>query len=104
MPCGIWIINNMKPVFGILLVGGGVFVLVALFNGTLHFPFGQFAGLFPGSSTGGSTGGNVAGGNVTGTYTGPYGYKVNPATQKGHPCPANQIWVSSLNMCVQPQG
>jgi hypothetical protein len=44
----------MKGVTGILLVGGGAFLLIALFNGTLHFPFGQFA-------TGGT---NILGGTV----------------------------------------
>jgi len=42
----------MKAALGIMLVGGGAFLLVALFNGTLHFPFGQFA---LGSSTTTST-------------------------------------------------
>jgi hypothetical protein len=31
----------MKAATGILLVGGGVFLLIALFNGTLHFPLGN---------------------------------------------------------------
>lgn len=31
----------MKGVFGVLLVGGGIFLLIALFNGTLKFPLGN---------------------------------------------------------------
>jgi hypothetical protein len=36
--------GSMKPVFGMLLVGGGMFLLVALFNGTLKVPFGMIGG------------------------------------------------------------
>lgn len=31
----------MKGVMGIALIGGGVFLLIALVNGTLHFPLGN---------------------------------------------------------------
>jgi hypothetical protein len=31
----------MKGVMGVLLIGGGVFLMIALFNGTLKFPLGQ---------------------------------------------------------------
>lgn len=30
----------MRAVFGILLIGGGVFLLIALFNGSIKFPLG----------------------------------------------------------------
>jgi hypothetical protein len=33
--------GSSKAVLGILLVGGGVFLIIALFNGTLKFPLGN---------------------------------------------------------------
>jgi hypothetical protein len=51
----------MKPVLGILLAGGGVFLIVALFNGTLHFPIGNMFGGTDGNVGGGSNPGGILG-------------------------------------------
>jgi hypothetical protein len=62
----------MKAAFGILLAGGGLFLLVMLFNGTLSSPLGGFNLNIPGIPTlsnSGSLPTVVNPGKTTGTGT-----------------------------------
>jgi hypothetical protein len=88
----------MKAAFGILLAGGGLFLLVMLFNGTLSSPLG-----FIGGDT--KTGGVFAGTPFQGAFgtTPPQtsnsnapGY-VPPINSK---CPKGKVWNTKTGACI----
>lgn len=95
----------MKGVAGIILVGGGVLLLIALFSGTLHFPLGNVNLGLPGwlqsstpaslqnginpSPTTGTTGGVK---NINPTVTTPGGQKVV--------CPVGTSYDPTSGKCV----
>lgn len=102
----------MKGATGVLLVGGGVFLLIALFSGQLHFPLGNvnilgstignIGNLFNSSDTPaslqqginpqpttGSTGGVK---NINPTVTTPSGKKVV--------CPVGTAYDATTGKCV----
>ncbi len=87
----------MKGVFGILLVGGGVFLMIALFNGTLKFPIGQVNLLGLGTS-GGSMG------SLPANFQQPSNIKAGAAvgTAVNGKCPSGFINVNGI--CYTPTG
>ena len=82
----------MKGVFGVLLVGGGVILLVGLFTGKITFPLGSPGS--PASSSGsapGSSSNSPAGSSAKKPVPGKHGQVgtagIPPITPQPGPCP-----------------
>jgi hypothetical protein len=97
----------MKAVAGLLLIGGGVFLLIALFNGSLHFPLGNVNLGLPGlgnlftSTTPASLQNGINPSPTTGTTGGVKNINPTVNTPKGPVvCPVGTQYDPTSGKCV----